>query len=247
MGEHIEKRNCLNYSSESYCSGLCSHYDWHVFYVPDAYIESDCSDNTDLRQLCGKENRGGNSFSIMMPGLGGFGAMNRTNDIISRCEETLESLEALRKDLTDLLPVMQTIYDGFMQDRDRSQPLEGVLAEALTAWCALAIAAKEPFYSEEAADTPEADAGLDGPMERPTDDLDAAPIARKTSAASKPVAKKPSRPLPAGEVLDLGGATVIEAGKFSGNMTLRNIIIPEGVTEIGEHAFYRYSKWHYIN
>ena len=239
IGEAIDETP-LNYNTESWCSGLCSHYDWHVFYVPDAYIESDCRDNTDLRLLCGKENRGGNSISIMMPGLGlgGFGTMNRVSDLITRCEETLESLEALRKDLVDLLPVMQTIYDGFMLDRDRSEPLGGVLAEALTAWCALAIAAKEPFYSEEAADTPEADAGLDGPMERPTDDLDAAPVARKTGTSSKPVVKKPSRPLPAGEVLDLGSATVIEAGKYSGNMTLKNIVIPEGVTEIGEYAFY---------
>lgn len=234
IGEMINK-SPLNYKTESWCSGLCSHYDWHVFYVPESYIESKCRGRTDLRLLCNKENRGGSSIHIISPL---FNMMDRTNDIISRCEETLESLEALRKDLVDLLPVMQTIYDGFMQDRDRSQPLEGVLAEALTAWCALAIAAKEPFYSEEAADTPEADAGLDGPMERPSDDLDAAPVARKAGAASKPVAKKPSRPLPAGEVLDLGGTTVIEAGKFSGNMTLKNIIIPEGVSEIGERAFY---------
>ena len=234
IGEVINK-SPLNYKTESWCSGLCSHYDWHVFYVPESYIDSKCRSRTDLRLLCNKENRGGSSIHIISPL---FNMMDRTNDIISRCEETLESLEALRKDLIDLLPVMQTIYDGFMQDRDRSQPLEGVLAEALTAWCALAIAAKEPFYSEEAADTPEADAGLDGPMERPTDDLNAAPVARKTSTASKPVAKKPTRPLPAGEVLDLGGATVIEAGKFSGNMTLKNIVIPEGVTEIGEYAFY---------
>ena len=41
-----------------------------------------------------------------------------------------------------------------------------------------------------------------------------------------------------GDILDLNGATVIAAGQFKGNMTLRNIVIPEGVTEIGEYAFY---------
>ena len=44
--------------------------------------------------------------------------------------------------------------------------------------------------------------------------------------------------MPKGEVLDLNGATTITAGQFNGNMTLRNIIIPEGVTEIGDYAFY---------
>lgn len=257
IGEMINK-SPLNYKTESWCSGLCSHYDWHVFYVPESYIESKCRGRTDLRLLCNKENRGGSSIHIISPL---FNMMDRTNDIISRCEETLESLEALRKDLIDLLPVMQTIYDGFMEDRDRSQPLEGVLAEALTAWCALAIAAKEPFYSEEAADTPEADAGLDGPMERPTDDLDAAPTARKTSTVSKSVAKKPSgkpkkiasestpkakkapdakKPIANRELETItipDGTTVIEKKAYKGRKIVERVVIPEGVTEIGEEAF----------
>ena len=230
--------NHFNYSTESYCSGLCSHYDWRVFYVPDAYIDSDCESSTDLRQLCGKENRSGNSTFVFMGGLGGLSSMNRTNEIISRNEETLESLEALRKDLTDLLPVMKTIYNGLMKDRDRSQKLEGVLADALTAWCAIAVAAREPFYSEEANDNPEVDAGLSGPMEQPTDDFEyheavqnGDPVSRRTAL------KRPQRAIPNGDVLDLSGATVIAPGQFAGNMSLKNIIIPEGVTEIGDQAF----------
>ena len=230
--------NQFNYSTESYCSGLCSHYDWRVFYVPDAYIDSDCESHTDLRQLCGKENRSGNTSFVVFGGLGGFSSMNRSSEIISRNEETLESLEALRKDLLDLLPVMRTLHDGFMKNRDRSEKLEGILAEALTAWCALAVAAKEPFYSEEANDSPEVDAGLDGPMEQPTDDFDRQTPTKKSGSSSKPtVMKRPACPVPKGEVLDLNGATVIEPGQFMENMTLRNIIIPEGVTEIGESAF----------
>lgn len=50
--------------------------------------------------------------------------------------------------------------------------------------------------------------------------------------------KRPVRPAPKGDVLDLHGATVIEPGQFMANMALRNIVIPEGVTEIGERAFY---------
>lgn len=168
IGRSLDK-NCLNYSAESYCSCLCSHYDWRVFYVPDAYIDSDCESRTDLRKLCGKENRSGNTSSLFFSGCGGFSFNDRSSDIISRNEETLESLEAFRKDLIDLLPVMNTIHDGLMKNRNRSEKLKGVLAEALTAWCALAVAAREPFYSEEANDSPEVDAGLDGPMEPPTD------------------------------------------------------------------------------
>lgn len=232
--------NHFNYSTESYCSGLCSHYDWRVFYVPDAYIDSDCESHTDLRQLCGKENRSGNTSFVVFGGLGGLSSMNRSSNIISRNEETLESLEALRKDLLDLLPVMRILHDGFMKNRDRSEKLEGILAEALTAWCALAVAAKEPFYSEEANDSPEVDAGLEGPMEQPTDDFERHATTKKSIAsAAKPTAmKRPVRPLPKGDVLDLNGATVIEPGQFMANMTLRNIVIPEGVTEIGERAFY---------
>ena len=231
--------DCLHYVTDSYCSGLCSHYDWRVFYVPDAYKNSSCAAESDLRVLCGKENRSGNSTFMFFGGsLGHLAAMHDTNKIISRNEETLESLEALRKDLADLLPVMKTIYNGFMQDRDRSEKLEGPLADALTAWCALAIAAKEPFYSEEANDSYECDAGLEAPLKRPTDKLEDEPTKTEKSGAAKTSKPAPSRAMPQGEVLDLGGATVIAPGQFNGNMTLRNIVIPEGVTEIGEYAFY---------
>lgn len=230
--------NHFNYSTESYCSGLCSHYDWRVFYVPDAYIGSDCEAGTDLRELCGKENRSGNTSFLYIPGHNDISSMDCTNEIISRNEETLESLEALRKDLIDLLPVMQTIYDGLMKDRNRNEKLEGVLSDALNAWCALAVAAKEPFYSEEANDAPEVDAGLNGPMNRPVDDFENSAPAKENSSVSKPTnAKKPFRPVPKGEILELDGATVIKPGQFAGNMYLRNIVIPEGITEISEQAF----------
>ena len=237
MGDLIGK-NDLNYSADSYCSGLCSHYDWRVFYVPDAYLDSDCESHTDLRPLCRKENRSGNATFVMFGG-GPLSSMNRTNDLINRNEETLESLEALRKDLTDLLPVMKTIYEGLMDGRDRSEKLTGVLADALTAWCALAVAAKEPFYSEEANDSPEASAGLDGPMERPEDVLEQQMPAPKSKTPSrKTTTKKPSPAAPKNDLPDLNGATVIAPGQFIANMSLRNIIIPEGVTEIGDRAFY---------
>ena len=176
IGEDIKRAGWLNYAvggREERCKGLCEHEDWHVFYVPEQYLSSDSRKHEDLRVLCGKENRGGNTISFSVPSLGmdSFSDKKRIDEIISRNEETLISLEELRTDLEVLLPVMETIYDGFMKGRDRSRELEGPLADILAAWCALSIAAKEPFYSEEAADTPEADAALDMPLKRPTDEL----------------------------------------------------------------------------
>ena len=249
IGDFIQENNNLVYQDYSYCAGLCDHYDWHVFYVPDDYLRSDESRTEDLRYLTGKENRGGNSVSFFMPGISSLGGMRSVSNLISRNEETMVSLESLRKDLADMLHVMETIHDGLLEGRDRNEQLAGPLPDALAAWCALAVAAKEPFYSEEAADTPEANAGLDGPLERPDDVLDDKPLKKATNTAAKktvgkatkataPKAAPKAAPKPAGDVLDLGGATVITPGQFSGNMGLKKVIIPEGVTEIGEMAFY---------
>lgn len=191
MGRVIEKKKYLNYDGSSGFVNLCNHYDWHVFYVPEKYRDGSTAMKTDLRYLTGKENRGGNTMSVFIPGITDIGSMNRKNNIISRNEETLESLEGLRGDLKALLPVMRTIYEGFMVDRNRSKALEGPLADALTAWCALAVAAKEPFYSEEAADTPEADAALEAPPERPTDKLDDKPVSETQKAVGKAAKKVP--------------------------------------------------------
>lgn len=170
IGQYIQRNNNLLYDG-TYSAGLCNIYDWHVFYVTDDYLVSEYRSNHDLRRLTGKENRGGNAISISFSrNINDYS--RRINDIISRNEETVASLELLREELTELLPIMETIHDGMLVGRDRKKPLEGPLAEALTAWCALAIAAKEPFYSEEAANTPEANAGLKEPLERPTDSLD---------------------------------------------------------------------------
>lgn len=191
MGRIIEKKKYLNYDGSSGFVNLCNHYDWHVFYVPEKYRDGSTAMTTDLRYLTGKENRGGNTMSVFIPGISDISSMNRKNNIISRNEETLESLDALRKDLKDLLPVMETIHDGLLEDRDRSKALEGPLADALTAWCALAVAAKEPFYSEEAADTPEADAALEAPPERPKDKLDDKPVSETQKAVGKAAKKVP--------------------------------------------------------
>lgn len=226
IGEYIKEHDYLNYGACPF-SGLCAHPDWHVFYVPGNY-----NFDSDLQYLCGKQNRGGNTVSFHLPEMGDSSDTHHINELISRNEEEWVDLEDLRAALIELEPVMQTIHDGFMVNRDRSQPLEGPLADALIAWCALCVAAREPFYSEEAADTPEANAGLKEALKRPTDAL---PNGERDEEGVAPAAKKES--MPAGELLDVGGKKVIEPRQFQANMTLRNIVIPEGVEEIGESAF----------
>jgi len=165
------KRNVV-YGDRSYCPGLCSCYDWHVFYVPESYFDTGCFDESDLRELCGKTKYSG-----------------------QECGDTIESLEALRYDLEALLPVMQTINNGLNQNRDKSRKPEGLLADALAAWCALAVAAKEPFYSEEANNEPDVQAGLNGPLARPyavqghADGMQAGNSSAKTAASTAETAE----------------------------------------------------------
>jgi hypothetical protein len=82
IGEYIESNNYLVYEPDSKCSGLCGHYDWHVFFVPREYMNSKTAQNTDLRLLTGKENRGGNSsFTVMGGDLSALRRMNTINSI----------------------------------------------------------------------------------------------------------------------------------------------------------------------
>lgn len=59
------------------------------------------------------------------------------------------SLNELRKCLIKLQPVMEKLAGMLSADRDHMQPLTGNAADVLYAWCALCIAAKEPFYIED--------------------------------------------------------------------------------------------------
>ena len=58
-------------------------------------------------------------------------------------QREMESLEALRHDLAALKPVMEIICNT------PGCNLQGPLADALEAWCALCVAAREPFFSED--------------------------------------------------------------------------------------------------
>ena len=224
-------RITLNYNDKKYFPALCNQYDWHVFYVPDTYLYSEDRQQNDLRFLCGKENRGGNTVSFAIPGLGvdNLDKMQRNNAIISRNEETLASLESLRNELMDLLPVMEMIHDEFLESRNRVKPLTGYLAEVLAAWCALCVSAREPFYSEEASDTPEANAALSRPMSRPSG-IPNNTFMKKTGTPENELKEVH---------LDLHGAKIVEESEFEDSWSELGdiLILPEGLVEIKLRGF----------
>ena len=69
-----------------------------------------------------------------------------------------------------------------------------MLADALNAWCTLAVAAIEPFYSEEANRSTEAEVGLSTPMEQPKDDFENRISARTTGSVPEQSAGRSSIP-----------------------------------------------------
>lgn len=159
LGYFIERKAYRNFDYLSYFAGLTNHEDWHVFYVPDVYLKEEVEE--DLRELCNKTERSGN---VMSNGsLEGIRNSQIFNEVIRMNKESLTSLEALRYDLALLEPVMRTIHSRLSASRNRKKYLSGIMADVLAAWCALCVAAKEPFYSEEAS----VDYGLADPLARP--------------------------------------------------------------------------------
>lgn len=59
----------------------------------------------------------------------------------------IKSLDALRKDLRDIFPAIQTIYSNLADDRDPDEPLVNDVADILYAWCSMTYAARGAFFS----------------------------------------------------------------------------------------------------
>ena len=128
----IAKRDWLNYDSGTYSKGLCTGSDLHVYYVPDAVSQDD------------KEK--------LLPAQEDYDRVMTMKDISPSYNEILpevQSLDALRGSLKFIYPPVKTIYDKLAQKRKTSKPLEGNEADIVYAWCALAMAAKEPFFTED--------------------------------------------------------------------------------------------------
>lgn len=127
----IARRNWLNYEAGSYCRGLCSGSDLHVFYLPDS------ASAADAEQLALSEED--IEYIVEMTGE------EPSEEEIS-CERL--SLDDLRKDLSYIYPAVCRLYEDLQQNRDQTVPLTGKSADIVYAWCVLALAAQEPFFTE---------------------------------------------------------------------------------------------------
>ena len=166
--QFIAGRNWLNYSDDSYCKGLCTGSDLHVFFIPEKVSQ------TDKNQFIPSEKE-----------LEEDRAIKETFPSYSPVYNEVHSLEALRIDLEYIYPAIKKIWDKLLATRNYNEALIGDEADIVYAWCSMAYAAKEPFFSQ------------DGPMncwheqmntvasKKPTSH------ANKTSVASQSSAKKP--------------------------------------------------------
>ena len=130
--EFISKRNWLNYNDKTYCKGLCLGSDLHVYYVPDNITQDDKSKLLPSQE----DNDRVSKMQSIAPAY---------NEILS----SVESLDALRGSLKFIYPAVKTLHDELAKKRNYKKPLEGNEADIVYAWCALAMAAKEPFFTED--------------------------------------------------------------------------------------------------
>lgn len=134
--DFIAKRNWLNYDAATYCKGLCAGADLHVFYVPDGISEDDKSE--------------------LLPSQVDYDRIQQMKSISPSYYEILpdvQSLDALRGSLKFVYPAIKTLHDDLAKKRNHMKPLEGNESDIVYAWCALAMAAKEPFFTEDGPTT----------------------------------------------------------------------------------------------
>lgn len=128
----IKKREWLNYKDNGLCDGLCGVQDLHVFYIPDSVPQS-------LRKPLLPDEEDLEEYKKMKETFPSYNAI--LNDI--------GSLDDLRDDLEKIEPAIVTLADLLSENRDYNEELTGGAADVVYAWCSLALAAKEPFFSED--------------------------------------------------------------------------------------------------
>lgn len=132
IANFVARENWLNYDGDSYCQGLCSGSDLHVYFVPDSVSA------TDKKKL--------------LPSQEDIDRVEQMKEKFPAYREILcevHSLNALRKDLKYIYPAVKQLWDSLEEERDYDEALLGNEADIVYAWCALALAAKEPFFSED--------------------------------------------------------------------------------------------------
>jgi len=132
IADYCEKHDWLNFNDFSYCKGLCDCGDLHIYYIPDSVSDSD--------------------RKFIEPSQEDYDRVEKMRSIFPNYNEILsevKSLDKLREDLTYVYPAMAAIYDKLSAERNIKEELTGSCADILYAWCAIAKAAKEPFYIED--------------------------------------------------------------------------------------------------
>lgn len=213
----ISEREWLNYSGDSFCRGLCAYQDMLVYFLPDATSNSDREKflpDEETMELC---HRTKESFPNFHGGL-----------------DAVASLEALRDDLAVLLPAILRLWEKLRAERDPSQALTGDEADIVYAWCAMARAAREPFYMQDSPMLRERYSQYSDEPEMPEDmvrQLASLTETGKKTAEEKTVdwAAAPG----AGEFLIRNGVLQAYLGSKS------EVLLPKEVTEIGPYAFWQ--------
>lgn len=233
----VEDQDWLNYDDVSYCTGLCSGSDLHGYFIPDSASQAD--------------------RKRLLPSDEDFDRVKRMKASFPTYREILSevhSLDALRADLAYIYPAIEILWNDLKKERDYNEQLTGNSADIVYAWCAFALAAKHPFFTE------------DGPTRCFFSQIDSRKYANYSTnnraSAAKPTAptdaktaapKKPSASadfdIDSNNVLKKyrgnessveipGGVTEIAEDAFFANKTITSVVIPEGVREIGAGAFW---------
>ena len=220
--DYVETRNWLNYEEDSYCAGLCSVSDIHVYYLPDSvpYAERSMLLTTE-DDVKGRDE----SYSDRQIRL-----------IITQAA----SLESLRADLEYIYPAIRKIYDDLAKTRDMNTPLEGAASDILYSWIAFSQAAALPFFTEDGPSIcihfqPTTDAEFKARYKNGSEKK----TAKETGAKQKTADENGRTQVPKGVRVPLSDCSISALDtlkRYEGDE--KNIILPSGIKSIGERAFY---------
>ena len=231
----VADEDWLNYDGDSYCQGLCSGSDLHVFFVPDGVAQADKE-----KLLPSKEDK--DRVKKMKEQLPSY------REILTE----VHSLNALRKDLAYIYPAVKTLWDSLKEDRNYDEALLGNEADIVYAWCALALAAKEPFFTEDGPMScffshPDDEAALQACWEAeesvPTSDDGKTIIFKEGQVAEEDCYIDSSNIFQhytgsEKEIILPDGISAIGKMAFWDNHDITSVVIPEGVETIENDAFY---------
>lgn len=132
IANFVAHQDWLNYDDTTYCTGLCAGSDLHVYFIPDSVSQADrkklLPSDEDIERVKDMKARFPSYREIL-------------------CE--VHSLDDLREDLEYIYPAVRMLWEELEEKRDYDKPLTGNEADIVYAWCALALAAKGPFFTED--------------------------------------------------------------------------------------------------